>query len=191
MNEIEILGFAPSTYVRTARMAAMEKSVSHRLMPLEFKSPAHFAVHPFGRMPVLRHGALVVHETLAILDYIDNAFDGPPLQPRDARKRASMMSIVSATIDYLYEALVRSTLGDTKPNPAATAQALNYMEQAAAAGDLDAASTITFADLFVAPILGYHVQQDAGKTDVDARPRLSRWYSRISIRPSFQQTQPV
>jgi glutathione S-transferase len=191
MNEIEILGFAPSTYVRTARMAAMEKSVSHRLMPLEFKSPAHFAVHPFGRMPVLRHGALVVHETLAILDYIDNAFDGPPLQPRDARKRASMMSIVSATIDYLYEALVRSTLGDTKPNPAATAQALNYMEQAAAAGDLDAASTITFADLFVAPILGYHVRQDAGKTDVDARPRLSRWYSRISIRPSFQQTQPV
>jgi glutathione S-transferase len=160
-------------------------------MPLEFKSPAHFAVHPFGRMPVLRHGALVVHETLAILDYIDNAFDGPPLQPRDARKRASMMSIVSATIDYLYEALVRSTLGDMKPNPAATAQALNYMEQAAAAGDLDAASTITFADLFVAPILGYHVQQDAGKTDVDARPRLSRWYSRISIRPSFQQTQPV
>lgn len=190
MNEIEILGFAPSTYVRTARMAAMEKGVSHRLTPLEFKSPVHFAIHPFGRMPVLRRGALVVHETLAILDYIDNAFDGPPLQPRDARKRASMMSIVSATIDYLYDALVRSTLGDSRADPAATALALDYVEQASAAGDLDAASTITFADLFVAPIIGYHIQQDAGKTDVDGRPRLSRWYGRISIRPSFQQTQP-
>ncbi len=56
MATVEILGFAPSTYTRVARMACEEKGVSYELKPLQPHSPEVLAIHPFGKIPALRHG---------------------------------------------------------------------------------------------------------------------------------------
>ena len=42
----------------------------------------YLALNPFGRVPTLVHGGFVLYETTAITRYIDEAFSGPPLQPR-------------------------------------------------------------------------------------------------------------
>ena len=37
--------------------------------------PEHLALHPFNRVPILRHGDFTVYETSAIASYIDEAFE--------------------------------------------------------------------------------------------------------------------
>ncbi|MGB3408268.1 MAG: glutathione S-transferase N-terminal domain-containing protein [Jannaschia sp.] len=39
--------------------------------------PGWRAPHPFGRVPVLSHGAFTLCETGAIILHVDRAFDGP------------------------------------------------------------------------------------------------------------------
>ena len=47
----------------------------------------HRRRHPFGRVPVLQHGNFWLYETAAIGGYVSDAFDGPRLEPADARQR--------------------------------------------------------------------------------------------------------
>jgi len=56
MRQIELFGFAGSTYVRTARMVCEEKNIDYRLRPLEFRQESHRALHRFLRMPARRAG---------------------------------------------------------------------------------------------------------------------------------------
>jgi glutathione S-transferase len=44
----------------------------------------------------------VLYETSAIHAYVDQAFDGPPLQPDDLRERAGMNRWISALNNYYY-----------------------------------------------------------------------------------------
>ena len=64
-----------------------------RLQPLTFgqqQSPEHLARHPFGRIPAIEHGDFKLYECQAILRYIDAAFDGPSLTPREPKAMARM-----------------------------------------------------------------------------------------------------
>ena len=90
MADIIIYGAAMSTYVRTARMACEEKGVVYDLLEVDHLSDEYREVHPFAKMPAMRHGDFVLYETDAIARYVDEAFEGPPLQPADVRARARM-----------------------------------------------------------------------------------------------------
>ena len=56
MANLEIIGFPQSTYVRVARMACEEKGVAYDLRPAPPHSPEVLAIHPFGKIPAMRHG---------------------------------------------------------------------------------------------------------------------------------------
>ena len=64
MSDVIVYGFAPSTYVRTARLALEEKGVAHELSPVEFGSDAHLMLHPFARIPAFAHGDVRLYETM-------------------------------------------------------------------------------------------------------------------------------
>ena len=83
MAELEIIGLPLSNYVWTCRIAAAEKGVSYKLTPARPHSPEIDCIHPFGKMPAMRHGEFELFELKAICSYIDAAFPGPPLIPRD------------------------------------------------------------------------------------------------------------
>lgn len=83
MATVDLFGYAPSTYVRTARLVCEEKEIAYSLVPLEFRADSHRDVHPFLKMPALRHGDTVLFETLAIAIYLNEQFPGP-----DARRRS-------------------------------------------------------------------------------------------------------
>jgi glutathione S-transferase len=107
MTDIIIYGIVQSSYVRTVRLACEEKGVSYEVQPIEFGSPEHLALHPFGKVPSARHGDVTMYETSAIVRYIDAAFDGPALQPADLLARTRMEQWISATIDYFYQDMIR------------------------------------------------------------------------------------
>jgi glutathione S-transferase len=56
----------------------------------EHLKPAYLAVNPKGQVPTLVHDGVVLTEGAIINEYIDEAFEGPPLRPEDLRERWRM-----------------------------------------------------------------------------------------------------
>lgn len=87
-----VYGFPRSTFVNIIRLLLTHKGVAysfHDLEPVMGKAE-HLALHPFDRVPILKHGDLTVYETSAIAAYVDEAFGGARLTPDDAKGRARM-----------------------------------------------------------------------------------------------------
>ena len=205
MTELVILGNPLSTYTRSARMACEEKGVGYTLEAVDPSTPEHRGVHPFGKIPALRHGDFGLYETMAICRYVDEAFDGPPLQPAGVAGRALMMQWMSATLDYLYPAMIRKLVFErlVAPMHGRTADealiAAALPEIADQARILDAVlgqsaflagDQASLADLFLYPILFYVNFTPEGRRVLDAAPALAAWLARLGERASAQATMP-
>ena len=97
MSEVTLFGFPRSVYVQMAGIVLTHKEVPYAFHDLEteMNTGSHIALHPFERVPILRHGDFTVYETSAIVGYIDDAFDGNNLTPTDPRKRARSVNRVA------------------------------------------------------------------------------------------------
>ncbi|AKI00291.1 glutathione S-transferase [Hoeflea sp. IMCC20628] len=109
--QVSLIGADYSVYSRIARIALNLKGVTFDFVPLDVfaadgPEKARLAGHPFGKIPILRHGKRVVFETLAIARYIDQAFEGPLLQPENPADRARMNQIVAIVDTQVYPVLV-------------------------------------------------------------------------------------
>ena len=81
MLKPEVIGSTRSSYTRVVRMACEEKGIDYVLTEVLLGAPEIFAIHPFGKMPVMRHGDVELFESKAIATYLDRRFPGPPLFP--------------------------------------------------------------------------------------------------------------
>ncbi|MCA9673055.1 MAG: glutathione S-transferase [Myxococcales bacterium] len=188
---ITLFGFAPSTYTRSARMACIEAGVAHQLAPLEFKQPSHLALHPFGKMPALSHGDVVLYETLAICSYVDSLAAGELLGGDDALARARVLGWCSVAIDYSYPALV-SPLHDERIAAEARAAARAHLETLD--GLVDEATFLvggapTLADLMLYPMVEFAAGK-LGASAFEGLPSLLRWRAAVADRPCARQTAP-
>jgi glutathione S-transferase len=97
-----VYGFPRSTFVNIVRLVLTHKEVPYTFHDLESEmgKPSHLALHPFDRVPILRHGDFTAYETSAIVAYIDETFPRLPLQPRDIRGRARMDQWISMVNSY-------------------------------------------------------------------------------------------
>lgn len=205
MAEVTIIGIAAASYVRTALMICEEKGVSYDLQPLEFGSPAHLEVQPFGKMPAFRHGELLLHETVAIGVYVDRTFKGPALQPESALEQALMFKWISMVADYGYQNLIRDLVlprlvypsrGQEPDEEAIKASLpkieifLKQAEDALTGSDYLAGKAINLADLFVAPIIASVMRTPEGQAMVPAYEAVTRWFEAMAARPSFAAAHP-
>ena len=77
------------------RMTLEEKSLpwtSHHLdlRTKEAVTPEYFGIHPKGLVPTLVHDGVVHIESNEIIEYLDETFPDPPLQPEAEDERAEM-----------------------------------------------------------------------------------------------------
>src|SRR5216684_437281 len=108
MPSVTLFGFPRSVYVQIVGLTLTHKDVPyifHDLEP-EMGAPTHLALHPFDRVPILRHDDFTVYETSAIAAYVDDVFDGPKLTPADPRQRAHANQWISAVNGYYYPYLI-------------------------------------------------------------------------------------
>ena len=110
MPKVEIIGFAPSTYVRVVRMVCEEKGIEYDLKAVPPHSPDVAAIHPLGKIPVMRHGDFELCESKAIATYIDRTFEGPKVIPEDPVKAAQVEQWVSLTNTAFDPTMVRQYL---------------------------------------------------------------------------------
>ena len=108
MTDAVVLGFPRSTYVHIVRLVLTHKGVPYTFRDLEpeMGSASHLALHPFDRVPILQHGDFTLYETSAIATYVDEAFEGPGLQPKDVRARARMNQWISSINSYYYPYMI-------------------------------------------------------------------------------------
>ncbi|MGG5888468.1 glutathione S-transferase family protein [Falsiroseomonas sp. HC035] len=110
---IEIIGFPQSNFVWAVRIACAEKGVPHSLVPRPPHHPEVTAIHPLGKVPVMRHGAVRLAESRAICLYLDHAFPRPALMPRGA----AAMQEAPGLADWLVRMRARPSVGQTTPPP--------------------------------------------------------------------------
>jgi glutathione S-transferase len=205
MAAVEIIGFAPSSYTRVARMACEEKGVPYELKQLPPHSPEVLAIHPFGKIPVMRHGNFELCESKAIATYLDSSFDGPPLfptEPRDAARAEQWVSIVNTMMDHV---MIRTYLfgyffpktEDGKPDrktidgivPTMRAH-IGMLDKAVAATGNLAGERYSFADINLMPILFYVQMFPEGAEAIAKASHLAAYYQRNAVRPAFKNTIP-
>lgn len=185
MTDLTIHGFAPSTYTRTARMAAIELGVEHELKPIAYGKPEHFALHPFGKMPILTNDGDAVFETLAILTYLDQKFGKEKIFPKKSLVRN--MTVISAANDYAYRTVVHMEAGNEEQLSAAN-RVFDWLEHTLQDSVWLSGKSPGAADLFVAPMLDYHVAENGSDHVWPNRPKFEAWFDAIRQRPSFVDT---
>ena len=202
MMRVIVHGFQRSTYVNMVRLVLTHKGVPFEFNDLEsvMGTPVHLALHPFNRVPVLEHDGFRVYETGAIVTYIDDAFEGPRLQPDTPRDRARMMQWIGAVGSYYYywivyhlghERNVFPELGIT-PDEKVVAAALPNIENALKVLERELAESQTFlisneptlADFVMLPMVtSLNIHKD-GQDMLAVKPRILKWRERMEALPS-------
>ena len=142
----------------------------------------------------------MLYETSAIAAYVDQAFDGPPLQPDDPRERARMNRWISALNNYYYpyiayhlshERLIYPVLGiapDEKVVAAALpkiAIGLDVMENDLSPGrQFLVNDQPTLADFFMLPTMTSLSLTPEGQQMLSSKPRIAAWRAAMDSLPS-------
>jgi glutathione S-transferase len=205
MPRVEIMGPAPSTYTRVACMVCEEKAIPYDLKHSLPHSADVSAIHPFGKVPVMRHGDFELCESKAIATYLDLAFPGPrllPTEPRHAALTEQWVSLVNTRIDgtlirtYLFANLFPKT-DDGKPDrkaidavAPALAEEIGLIDRAVAKGGYLAGDGFTYADINLMPILYYVRNFPEAAAAIASGKALSAYYDRLAGRASFKNTTP-
>jgi glutathione S-transferase len=198
-----------STYTRAARLTMLEKGVDYDLVEIDFigggMPDEHLARHPFGKVPAFEHDGLMLYETPSIERYVDEAFDGPSLQPRDAASRARMTQIISIIDSYTYprtvgdlviQRLVTPMLGGAADESIIEAalpeveKSMREFEKMLGDHQYLTGNSLSLADLHLAPIFAYFVDTPESKSILQNKPGLTAWWQRIASRDSMTNTQP-
>jgi glutathione S-transferase len=206
-----VFGATYSTYVRTVRLALHEKGVLYELVDVDVYAPQgppfeYLKIHPFGRIPSFEHGVFRLYEAVPIARYVDEAFEGPPLQPTDIYERARMNQIISVLDSYAYRTLVwdiyvertGGTPTGRLPDEDRIARALPRARLCLEAlsglmGDRVwlAGSALTLADLHAAPIFAYFLRTPEGQDLMTRVPPLMRWWGQVEKLASITATEPI
>jgi glutathione S-transferase len=209
-SEYPIVFGAPySVYVRAVRLVLEEKGVHYELIPVDIFAPGgppleHMARHPFGKIPAFEHAGFRLYEAGAITRYVDEAFLGPRLQPKDARGRARMNQIISILDSYAYRTLVWDIYVERVSRPASGGAAdeqkiaralpkaqvcLSALSELIDEAPWLAGTSISLADLHAAPIMSVFQLAPEATNLLGRENRLREWWERVSARPSFLRTQ--
>ncbi|MEO3999051.1 glutathione S-transferase family protein [Mesorhizobium sp. CAU 1732] len=168
--------------------------------------PAWYAdLHPFGKIPAFEHGALRLFETAAITRYVDEAFDGPSLQPVTPPDRAVMNQIIGLLDAYAYRAMVwdvyvervskpRDGVSSDETRIAAGLQTAGICLRTLASLKRDGpwllGDYLTLADLHAAPIFAYFLKAPEGRAMLAAHPPLETWWTSVVRLPGFLASEP-
>ena len=205
MSDLQIIGAPASNFVWTTRIACTEKGVPYTLVPTPPHTPEVRAIHPFGKIPVARHGTLTLCESRAICLYIERAFAGPALVPTDPAAAALVEQWISLINTHIDPLLLRRYLrayffpdtADGSPDRKTIDAALPDMrtnfallEEAVSATGYLAGNSFTLADMDLLPILFYMNKLPESRVMLAQAKHLKAYFDRHLERPSVRQTYP-
>jgi glutathione S-transferase len=205
MAKVEIIGVPQSNFVWVVRMVCQEKGVPYDLTPARPHSTEVDAIHPFGKIPAMRHGDVALCESKAIATYIDRSFNGPkviPDDPRGAAETEKWISLINTQIDpimvrqYLLNYVFPKTADGTPDRKAIDAalpamqNQINVLDRAVSTSGHLAGDGFTLADIDLLPILYYLQKYPEGEAMVNGAKNLTAYFAKHSERPCYKATIP-
>ena len=200
MNDVTLYGFPLSTYVRTVRIALAEKGIEHELLPFAPNTDEMRAVSPTGKVPAFKHQDFILYETLAIVNYIEEAFNGPSLVPKDIKNRALMNQWISYINANIFPVLIHEIalfrfeikpMDETVLNTAIpkAKEQLALLEETLSKTDYLAGDSACLADYFLYPIFAFFGMIPEASIVADY-PGLTAWIKRMEQRDSVNNSAP-
>lgn len=196
LGTLTLIGAHYSVYTRICQLALHLKSVPHGFETLDVfaeagNEKARQAGNPFGKIPILHHGDLTLYETLAITRYIDQAFDGPPLQPEKTADRARMNQIISLVDTQVYPVLVwglhvpRTEAREPEPSMIDKGHAVLAVLEGLTHEPWLCGNKPSLADAYLAACMDYILESAAASHLPGHTPRLMAWWHRAqALQPS-------
>jgi glutathione S-transferase len=158
-------------------------------------------IHPYGRIPVLLVGEQTLVESLALMEYLEDAWPGTTaLRPTDPVQAARVRMIALLFDHNVIKALngVFAQVVAPKPDPAAARAALDEVtreiEKLVSFFDADGfavGDTISIADVAIAPFAFLIDALSAGFGAESPTQRVARfrvWWTRAAAVPEIAQT---
>jgi glutathione S-transferase len=191
-----------SPFSRKVRLCLAEKKIEVELVEERYweQSPEFLRRNPAGMIPVLKYGNLMMSESQAICEYLEETNPTPPLLPRDSEGRYEVRRLVAwfdgkfneeVTTKLLGERVFRKIKGNGYPDSAnvkAGAKAikfhLDYMAWLLDKRRWLAGNEMTLADFAAAAhlsCLDYISDVDWNRSEV-----VKDWYAKIKSRPAFR-----
>ncbi|MEM1073313.1 MAG: glutathione S-transferase family protein [Pseudomonadota bacterium] len=191
-----------SPFCRKVRLSLAEKKIEVELVEERYwEQDADFMRrNPAGKVPVLRLDGVMMAESTAICEYIEETRPDPALMPKDPVARQEVRRLVSwfddkfhheVTSKLLYERVNKKVMGHGYPdstNVKAGAKAIKYHldymtwlldHRRWLAGD--AMSLADFAAAAHLSALDYNSDVDWNRSEV-----VKDWYAKIKSRPAFR-----
>lgn len=206
MSSIILRGASESTAVRRVALVCKELGIEYKLAPIpwsDIKKPEHFAIQPFGQVPVLEDDGFVLFESRAIGRYLTLKYGkGSPLLPPTSDLKATGLfeaaaSIEQADFDPFAAAIVWELRTKTRMTGQPTDEKrlgevtailnskLDGYERILSKTKYLAGENVTLADLFHVPC-GYTLDEILKLDVLKTRPNVARWWQDIVSRPSWQ-----
>lgn len=185
--QIELHGYQFCPFAWRTRLVAHEKGVSFEWFPADVPEPDPRSKehNPNKRSPLMRHGDFTVTDSAIIIQYIDEAFEGPLLQPAGAKPRAQMRMTMLEVGGIVFDG--RKDLDDEARSR--TSAALATLEAKLSDGALWLGGAApSRADLEIWPFLA-NLQSRNG-LHTEHLPRVAKYWERVQARDSFRETTP-
>ncbi|XP_074560897.1 glutathione S-transferase 3-like [Curcuma longa] len=210
MGGIKIYGMPMSTNTIRVLAALNEKGLDFELVIVDIrtgaqKHPNFLALNPFGHIPVLEDGDIVLFESRAINRYIaakyaeagtDLLLSGGTPAERAAVEiwlEVESQEFGPHIASLVFEAFIKPKLGKTTDEQVVEAEAaklekvLDVYEARLAQSKYLAGLHFTLADLNHIPYINYLMKTPKAEL-VTSRPHLLAWWEDISARPAWVKT---
>lgn len=208
-DELTLIGFRHSVYTRIVRMALIELGLDAAYVEVDpfadVIDPSLTQHTPFGRVPVLRHGAFTLTETAAITGYLNDLADGPNLRANTAQATARMTQVIGIIDAYGYQPMVRDVFShgfyrpqmneefDAERVPLGLLKAraiLQALDAIAQEGVQLSGKRISLADIHLAPMMDCFTKVGEAADLLSGFPALAHWWEQMNARPSLIATDP-
>jgi maleylacetoacetate isomerase len=100
---VKLYTYFRSSAAYRARIALNLKGLDYQALPVNLRAPVsaqrtreYLALNPEGLVPVLQVGGELIRQSLAIIEYLEEAHPSPPLLPRTPLARAQVRALAYA-----------------------------------------------------------------------------------------------
>jgi glutathione S-transferase len=196
---IKLYDSPQSPFCRRVRIALAEKGLEYEKIPVDLgkkenREPAYLKMNPYGKVPVLADGGVILYESAIINEYLDEKYPNPPLMPKDPQLRARVRILVDYCDQHFGGPLRTIRLELQKPESERDQKVIQQAEgevrrnlqwlNGEIAGKEFLVGPFSLADVCFMPRVGT-LEQIGFKVDPSLES-LNRWIGHVKRRTSFQ-----
>jgi len=201
---VRLYSYWRSTAAYRVRIALNLKGIDHEIVPVnlvaaEHRGDGYVQRNPQKLLPFLEDGDVGIAQSQAIIEYLDERYDGPRLYPDDPAERARVRAFAAAIACDIHPLnnlrvlkYLKETLGQAQDDVDSwyahwIREGFAALELAAGDGPCVFGDVPTAADVFLVPQM-YNARRF--DVDVSAFPRLMRIDAHCRELPAFARAAP-